>query len=125
MIRRPLADHCHGVRQAKEERRPSDDEASRDALLPRRNSSKRNTVVLDTFGGSGSTLIACEWTGRACHCVELDPKYCDVIRHIWAEFVHGEGCDWQSLTPVADCTSSDMPDMSLVPNADGSTQADS
>ena len=41
MIRRPLADHGHGVRQAKEERRPSDDEASRDALLPRRNSSKR------------------------------------------------------------------------------------
>ena len=35
-----------------------------------------------------------------CRCVELDPKYCDVIRRRWAEFVHGEGCDWQKLTPV-------------------------
>ena len=65
------------------------------------NSSKRGDIVLDTFCGSGSTLIACERTGRVCRCVELDPKYCDVIRKRWAEFVHGEGCDWQSLTPVA------------------------
>ena len=63
------------------------------------NSSKRGDTVLDTFGGSGSTIIACERTGRVCKCVELDPKYCDVIRRRWAEFVHGEGCDWQSLTP--------------------------
>ena len=84
----------------------------------------RNPVVLDTFGGSGSTLIACERTGRVCRCVELDPKYCDVIRRRWAEFVHGEGCDWQSLTLVAGCTSSDMPDMSPAPDADGSTHED-
>ena len=64
------------------------------------NSSKRGDVVLDTFGGSGSTLIACERTGCVCRCVELDPKYCDVIRRRWAEFVHGEGCDWEKLTPV-------------------------
>ena len=32
--------------------------------------------------------------------MELDPKYCDVIRRRWAEFAHGEGCDWQSLTPA-------------------------
>ena len=63
------------------------------------NSSKRGDIVLDTFCGSGSTLIACERTGRVCRCVELDPKYCDVIRRRWAEFVHGEGCDWQALTP--------------------------
>ena len=63
------------------------------------NSSKSGDTVLDTFGGSGSTIIACERTGRVCKCVELDPKYCDVIRRRWAEFVHGEGCDWQSLTP--------------------------
>ena len=88
------------------------------------NSSKRNAVVLDTFGGSGSTLIACERTGRVCRCVELDPKYCDVIRRRWAEFVHGEGCDWQNLTPVAGCASSDMPDMSPAPDADGSTHED-
>ena len=64
------------------------------------NSSKRGGIVLDTFCGSGSTLIACERTGRVCRAVELDPKYCDVIRRRWAEFVHGEGCDWQGLTPV-------------------------
>lgn len=64
------------------------------------NSSKRGDIVLDTFCGSGSTLIACERTGRACRAVELDPKYCDVIRRRWAEFVHGEGCDWQNLTPA-------------------------
>ena len=67
-----------------------------------RNSSARGDTVLDSFGGSGSTLIACEQTGRKCRMIELDPKYCDVIRRRWAEFVHGEGCDWQSLTPLAE-----------------------
>ena len=63
------------------------------------NSSKRGDIVLDTFCGSGSTLIACERTGRVCRAVELDPKYCGVIRKRWAEFVHGEGCEWEQLTP--------------------------
>lgn len=67
------------------------------------NSSKRGDVVLDTFGGSGSTLIACEQTGRICKTVELDPRYCDAIRRRWAEFKHGEGCDWAKLTPVEGC----------------------
>lgn len=65
-----------------------------------KNSSARGDIVLDNFGGSGSTLIACEQTGRLCRIMELDPKYCDVIRRRWAEFTHGEGCDWQSLTPA-------------------------
>lgn len=43
------------------------------------NSSKRGNSVLDLFGGSGTTLIACENTHRVCHMMELDPKYCDVI----------------------------------------------
>lgn len=43
------------------------------------NSSKEGDIVLDPFGGSGSTLIACEQMGRACYISELDPKYCDVI----------------------------------------------
>ncbi len=64
------------------------------------NSSKRGETVLDNFGGSGSTLIACEQTGRKCRMIELDEKYCDVIRRRWAEFKYGEGCDWQSLTPA-------------------------
>lgn len=43
------------------------------------NSSKEGDIVLDSFGGSGSTLIACEQTGRNCYTQELDPRYCDVI----------------------------------------------
>ncbi len=56
--------------------------------------------VLDLFGGSGSTLIGCEQTGRHAFLMELDTLYCDVIRKRWAEFAHGEGCNWQELTPV-------------------------
>jgi len=43
------------------------------------NSSMANCVVLDPFGGSGSTMIACEQTDRVCRMIELDEKYCDVI----------------------------------------------
>ena len=43
------------------------------------NSSHGGDVVLDLFGGSGTTLLAAEQTGRICHMMELDPKYCDVI----------------------------------------------
>jgi DNA modification methylase len=50
------------------------------------NSSKGEDIVVDLFGGSGSTLIACEKTGRSCRMMELDPKYCDVIVKRWEEF---------------------------------------
>lgn len=43
------------------------------------NSSIAGDKVLDLFGGSGSTLIACEQLGRACYTMELSPKYCDII----------------------------------------------
>jgi DNA modification methylase len=43
------------------------------------NSSKKDNLILDLFGGSGSTLIAAEQTDRTAHLMELDPKYCDVI----------------------------------------------
>lgn len=46
---------------------------------PIMNSSLSNCIVLDPFGGSGSTLIACEQTDRICNMIELDEKYCDVI----------------------------------------------
>jgi DNA modification methylase len=46
---------------------------------PIMNSSMRNTLVLDPFGGSGSTLIACEQSDRSCYTIELDEKFCDVI----------------------------------------------
>jgi len=45
--------------------------------------SKRGDIVLDPFAGSGSTLIATEKTGRKAYCIELDPKYCDVIIKRW------------------------------------------
>ena len=59
------------------------------------NSSKAGDVVIDCFGGSGSTLIACEKTNRHSRLMELDPKYCDVIVKRWQEFtgkqaVHAE-----------------------------------
>lgn len=47
------------------------------------NSSKKENVVLDLFGGSGTTLIASEQTNRRCRMVELDPHYCDVIIKRW------------------------------------------
>ena len=55
------------------------------ALVERaiRNSSKSRDIVLDPFGGSGSTLIACEKAGRQARLLELDPKYCDVIVQRW------------------------------------------
>ena len=51
-----------------------------------RNSSKSRDIVLDCFGGSGTTLIACEKLGRQARLIELDPKYCDVIVKRWEEF---------------------------------------
>ena len=47
------------------------------------NSSKENDLIIDFFGGSGSTLIACEQLGRKCYMMEIDPKYCDVIVKRW------------------------------------------
>jgi DNA modification methylase len=57
--------------------------------LPERaitNSTKQGDFVLDLFGGSGSTLIACEKIGRLARLMELDPKYCDVIVKRWEDF---------------------------------------
>ena len=48
-----------------------------------KNSSKIEDTVFDGFGGSGSTLIACEQLNRNCYMMELDPKYCDVIVKRW------------------------------------------
>lgn len=47
---------------------------------------KAGKTILDLFGGSGSTMIACEKTGRHARLMELDPKYCDVIVKRWEEF---------------------------------------
>ncbi len=50
------------------------------------NSTRKGDMVLDPFGGSGSTLIACEKTGRTARLLELDPKYCDVIVRRWQDY---------------------------------------
>jgi DNA modification methylase len=54
---------------------------------PIMNSSMSNTIILDPFGGSGSTLIACEQTDRSCYTIELDEKFCDVIVNRYIEQV--------------------------------------
>lgn len=65
------------------------------------NSSRRNEIVLDCFGGSGSTLIACEQTERTCYMMELDPKYVDVIRKRYWKFVNGnDETGWEENTPA-------------------------
>ena len=54
---------------------------------PIMNSTMSNSIVLDPFGGSGSTLIACEQTDRICYTIELDEKFCDVIVRRYIEQV--------------------------------------
>ena len=51
-----------------------------------RNSSKQGEIILDTFGGSGTTIVACEQLGRKARLMELDPHYCDVIIARWEKF---------------------------------------
>ena len=51
-----------------------------------KNSSKKEDIILDVFGGSGSTLIACEQLNRKCYMMELDPHYIDVIIQRWENF---------------------------------------
>ncbi len=60
---------------------------------PIANSSQANAIVLDTFGGSGSTLIACEQLDRTCFMLELDEKYASVILRRYAEFKQNGGAD--------------------------------
>jgi len=50
------------------------------------NSSRPGETILDTFGGSGSTMMAAEQLGRRCLMAELDPTYCDVIIKRWEEY---------------------------------------
>lgn len=55
-----------------------------------KNSSKENDIILDLFGGSGSTIIATEQLNRKCYTMELDPKYCDVIVKRWETMTNRE-----------------------------------
>jgi DNA modification methylase len=69
-----------------------------------RNSSKTRDTILDPFGGSGTTLIACERAGRQARVIELDPRYCDVIIRRWQGFTGQEAkldSDGRSYSAVA------------------------
>lgn len=67
-------------------------------LAARAIANHNSNTVLDLFGGSGSTMIACEQLDRTCYMMELDPKYCDVIRKRYSNFIKRE--DWQEATPA-------------------------
>ena len=69
-----------------------------------RNSSKTRDTILDPFGGSGTTMIACEKSGRQARLIELEPKYCDVIVRHWQAFTGREAkleSDGKSYREVA------------------------
>lgn len=58
----------------------------------------KDNIVLDLFGGSGSTLIACEQLNRTCYMMEIDERYCDVIRKRYAKFI-GKEDEWEKVSP--------------------------
>ena len=68
-----------------------------------KNSSRPNELVLEPCAGSGSTLMACETSGRKCYCMELDAKYVDVILTRWANFTEkdpireSDGKEWSKI----------------------------
>lgn len=68
------------------------------------NSSKKGDLVVDCFGGSGSTLIACEKIGRHARLMELDPKYCDVIVKRWQDFTGKIATHAETGEPFAEVT---------------------
>lgn len=68
------------------------------------NSSKAGDIVVDCFGGSGSTLIACEKTNRQARLMELDPRYCDVIVKRWQEFTGKQAIHADTGKPFAEVT---------------------
>ena len=69
------------------------------------NSSQSRETVLDPFGGSGSTLIGCEKTGRQARLIELDPRYTDTAVVRWQDFTGAEavlGGDGRSFRDIAE-----------------------
>jgi DNA modification methylase len=80
------------------------------------NSSRRGAIVLDPFGGSGSTLIACEKSGRRARLIELEPRHCDVTIARWQEFSGGtavHGATEETFAAVA-AKRSEVPDSILI-----------
>jgi hypothetical protein len=71
-----------------------------------KSSCPENEIVVDFFGGSGSTLIACEQTNRVCYMMELTEKYCDVIIKRWEEYTGQKAELLTGGEPDAETTSS-------------------
>ena len=59
---------------------------------PVENNSSPGQAIFEPFAGSGTTIIACEQTGRICHAIELNPAYCDLIVARWEKFTGGKAC---------------------------------
>ena len=93
----------HFDRTSSEEREDTGEHATPKPLVlcsrAIKTSSREGEKILDLFGGSGSTLIACEQLGRKCYMMELDPKYCDVIRKRYWKFKTGSEEGWEDGTP--------------------------
>ena len=68
------------------------------------NNTKGGDIVLDSFGGSGTTLIAAEKNGRIARIMELDPKYCDVIVKRWQDFTGQKAINAETNQPFAEVT---------------------
>lgn len=86
---RPGSPHSQSIWRFDKPRKSSEHPTMKPVALVARaleNSSRKGDLVFDPFGGSGSTLIACEQTGRRCVTVELDPCYVDVIVKRWEEY---------------------------------------
>jgi len=62
------------------------------------NSTKKGDTVYDPYGGSGSTLIACEHTGRRCAMIEIDPKYVGTIISRWEKLTNKKAKKWDNQT---------------------------
>lgn len=71
------------------------------------NNTKGGDLVLDSFGGSGTTLVAAEKNGRTALLMELDPRYCDVIVKRWQEFTGKQAIHAETGQPFAEVKDGD------------------
>jgi DNA modification methylase len=69
---------------------------------------QKNGIVVDVFGGSGTTLIACEQTGRICYMMELDPYYCSVIIERWEQYTGKKAVREDSTTKTKELDADDF-----------------
>lgn len=82
-----ILEHDSAIRQHEAGMHPTQKPISLITQCIKNNTQSENNIVLDVFGGSGSTLIACEQTNRSCYMMELDPAYCDVIRKRYENYI--------------------------------------